>query len=436
MSAETESVAPDPAHKSDTEAAYNRFVPHQFLELLGRSSIVSVELGDHVEKELTLLFSDIRDFTTLSESILPAENFRFINSYLSVMEPVVGRNLGIIDKYIGDGIMALFPGSADHGVRAGIDMLRQLVEYNGGRARAGYIPIRIGIGVNTGLVMMGTVGGHNRMDSTVIGDAVNLASRLEGLTKNYGVPLVISEHTYHSLENKDKYCIRFLDRLRVKGRYQAQSVYEVFDADPEPLWRAKKEMLALFEEALAYFHMGHPERAVPLLEQCVHAAPDDKAARLYLDRCQEAERSGILEPTGESVREVCWRDEYSVSIGEFDVQHKELLGRIGELLNQVGQGDDRVPATLEALGDFIGQHFATEENLMERYDYPFRGEHTRQHQTFLQSLAGLKQEVLDAEKDRLYLLFRIQLLLVDWQINHTTKSDLHLGHFLLRAGLY
>lgn len=421
---------------ADAEEAYGRFVPHQFLELLGRPSIVDVQLGDHVEKELTLFFSDIREFTTLSESILPAENFRFINSYLSVMEPVVASNQGIIDKYIGDGIMALFPGSADHGVRAGIDMLRQLVSYNAGRARAGYIPIRIGIGINTGLVMMGTVGGHNRMDSTVIGDAVNLASRLEGLTKNYGVPLVISEHTYHSLENKDDYCIRFLDRLRVKGRYQAQSVYEVFDADPEPLWLAKKQTLARFEEALAYFHMGHPERALPLLEECVHVAPDDKAAQLYLERCQNAGRTGILECTGESVTEVRWRDEYSVSIGEFDAQHKELLSRIGELLQQVGQGDDQVPVTLDALGEFIGQHFATEENLMGRYDYPFRGEHTRQHQTFLRSLEQLKSEVLDPSRDRLYLLFRIQLLLVDWQINHTTKSDLHLGHFLLRAGLY
>jgi hemerythrin len=427
--------APD-LNKSDTEAAYDRFVPHQFLELLGRPSIVEVQLGDHVEKELTLFFSDIREFTTLSESILPAENFRFINSYLSVMEPVVAGNQGIIDKYIGDGIMALFPGSADHGVRAGIDMLRQLVGYNAGRARAGYIPIRIGIGINTGLVMMGTVGGHNRMDSTVIGDAVNLASRLEGLTKNYGVPLVISEHTYHSLEDKSAYCVRFLDRLRVKGRYQAQSVYEVFDADPEPLWRAKKQTLAQFEEALAYFHMGHPERAVPLLEECVHVAPDDKAAQLYLERCQASERVGILEPAGDALREVGWRDEYSVSIGEFDAQHKELLGRIADLLKQVGQGDDRVPATLEALSEFIGQHFATEENLMGRYDYPFRNEHVRQHQTFLRSLDQLKKEVLDVTRDKLYLLFRIQLLLVDWQINHTTKSDLHLGHFLLRAGLY
>ncbi|HEY3433994.1 MAG TPA: bacteriohemerythrin [Rhodocyclaceae bacterium] len=424
-----------PSSKTETEVAYDRFVPHQFLELLGKPSIVEVGLGDHVEKELTLLFSDIRDFTTLSESILPAENFRFINSYLSTMEPVVAGNAGIVDKFIGDGIMALFPGSADDGVRAGVDMLRQLVDYNMGRARAGYVPIRIGIGVNTGLVMMGTIGGHNRMDSTVIGDAVNLASRLEGLTKNYGVPLIISEHTFHSLVDRSKYSIRFLDRLRVKGRYQAQSVYEVFDADPEPLWVAKNQTKKHFEEALAYFHMGHPEMARPLLEECAKVAPDDKAARSYLDRCIEAERSGLLEHAGESVREIGWRDEYSVSIEEVDSQHKEMLARIAELSDQIGRGNDQAMVTLDALTDFIREHFATEENLMGRYSYPFQMEHVRQHQTFLRCLDDFRAEVSRADINRLYLLFRIQLLLVDWQINHTTKSDLHLGHFLLRAGL-
>ncbi|HEY6897651.1 MAG TPA: hemerythrin domain-containing protein [Rhodocyclaceae bacterium] len=420
---------------TDTEAAYGRFVPYQFLDLLGRPSIVDVQLGDHVEKELTLLFSDIRDFTMLSESILPAENFRFINSYLSTMEPVVARHAGMVDKYIGDGIMALFPGCADDGVRSGIDMLRRLVNYNQGRARAGYVPIRIGIGVNTGMVMMGTVGGPNRMDSTVIGDAVNLASRLEGLTKNYGTPLIISEHTYHSLEDKNAYCIRFLDRLRVKGRYQAQSVYEVFDADPEPMWLSKQETKGVFEEALAYFHMGHPERSKPLLEECLRVAPDDKAARVYLDRCVEAEQHGSLETAGESMRDIAWRNEYSVLISEIDAQHQDLLVNFGILAEQVNRGASNVPELLAALSEQTAAHFATEENLMRRYSYPFSEEHLRQHQTFIKSLEEFRREILSGERDKLYLLFLIQLRLVDWQINHTTKSDYHLGHFLLRAGL-
>ena len=419
-----------------TEAAYGRFVPHQLLHLLKRPSIVDVQLGDHVEQEMTLLFSDIRDFTTLSESILPAENFRFINSYLSIMEPIVGRHNGIIDKYIGDGIMALFPGSADEAMRSAIDMLNQLIPYNQGRARAGFVPIRIGIGINTGLVMMGTVGGHNRMDSTVIGDAVNLASRLEGLTKNYGTPLVISANTLHALEDQEAYNIRFIDRVRTKGRYQAQAVYEVFDADPEPLRLAKQATLHDFEEALAYYHVGRADLAQPLLQACLRITPDDRAVRVYLERCKDFMRLGPGENEILIEKTVDWRQEYAIGIGEIDTLHKEELACIARLEGQIEAGD--LVAALGSLDDFA-EHNATLnssiENLMQRYDYPFITDHLKQHAAFDRSFAELRQEVEAGARNPLYLLFRIRLLLTDWQINHTTKSDLHLGHFLQRAGV-
>ncbi|MCX7171164.1 MAG: guanylate cyclase [Proteobacteria bacterium] len=420
---------------TQSEVAYGRFVPVQFLQLLGRHSIVDVKLGDHVEQEMTLLFSDIRDFTALSESILPAENFRFINSYLSVMEPVVARHFGIIDKYIGDGIMALFPGSADDGVRSGIDMLYQLAEYNHGRTRAGYVPVRIGIGINTGLVIMGTVGGHNRMDSTVIGDAVNLASRLEGLTKNYGTPLIISAHTLHALDDHKAYCIRFMDRLLIKGRYQAQSVYEVFDADPEPLRLAKLETLRNFEDALAFYHLGRSDLAQPLLQECLRITPDDRAVRVYLERCKETERQGHLEESDSLGMEIGWREEYSVGIKEIDTQHQELLARSAELTRLVGSGSTRLRGILDNISEQVASLYSSEENLMRRYEYPFIEDHMKQHSTFDRFFAELRQEIESGARDRLYLVFRIQLILVDWHINHTTKSDLHLGNFLQRAGV-
>ncbi|HSF75168.1 MAG TPA: adenylate/guanylate cyclase domain-containing protein, partial [Microcoleus sp.] len=194
--------------------AYERFVPNQFLHFLNKSSIIDVELGDQVQLEMSVLFSDLRDFTTLSESMTPEDNFRFINSYLSRMEPVINENNGFIDKYIGDAIMALFSGEADHAVKAGIAMLHRLVEYNQQRANFGYEPIQIGIGINTGTLMLGTVGGQNRMDGTVISDAVNLASRVESLTKNYGVSLLITQETYSRLENLSQYAIRTLDTVK------------------------------------------------------------------------------------------------------------------------------------------------------------------------------------------------------------------------------
>lgn len=421
-----------------TEEAYGRFVPRQFLHLLGRPSILDVALGDHVEQQMTLLFSDIRDFTALSESILPAENFRFINSYLSTMEPVVSRHRGFIDKYIGDAIMALFPTDADDAVHCGIDMLRQLAIYNDGRSRAGYAPIRIGIGVNTGLVMMGTVGGHNRMDSTVIGDAVNKASRLEGLTKSYGTPFLISEHTLHALNNPGDYCIRFIDRLRIKGRYPAQSIYEVFDADPEPLWLAKKETLDVFEEALAFYHLGNPAAALPLLEKCLAVAPDDRAAEGYLEICHAAIRAGSSSNPLPKV-EVEWRSDYSSGTEVIDRQHARAIELIGALGQAVAAADTRSGASpisiVAELAELLTMHFNAEENLMRRYSYPFLAEHQHQHQTFFNAFEGLRAEIEVRGISTIRLLFRIQLLLVDWYINHITKSDVHLGNFLLRAGL-
>ncbi|EDN72477.1 adenylate/guanylate cyclase [Beggiatoa sp. SS] len=139
---------------TDLNKAYERFVPHEFLRLLNKRSVVDVALGDQVEKEMTILFSDIRGFTALSEKMSPQENFNFINTYLSQMEPIITQYQGFIDKYIGDAIMALFPGQADEAVQGSIAMLKQLVEYNQQRQSAGLDPIAIGIGLNTGALML------------------------------------------------------------------------------------------------------------------------------------------------------------------------------------------------------------------------------------------------------------------------------------------
>jgi two-component system sensor histidine kinase ChiS len=172
---------------SKINIAYGRFVPHEFLKFLERESIVDVQLGDQVQKEMTVLFADIRSFTSLSERMSPKENFDFLNAYLSRVSPVIRNHNGFIDKYIGDAVMALFPQTADDAVQAAIEMQKQVSLYNSYRQENGYDPIAIGIGLHSGTLMLGTVGESQRMESTVIADAVNLASRLEGLTKVYGV---------------------------------------------------------------------------------------------------------------------------------------------------------------------------------------------------------------------------------------------------------
>jgi class 3 adenylate cyclase len=266
--------------------AFYRFVPSQFLQFLERESIVDVQLGDSVQKEMSVLFADIRDFTTLSESMSPEDNFQFINAYLSRMEPIVLAHQGFIDKYIGDAIMALFGNGADDAVRAGIAMLHELTEYNQHRANSGYAPIQIGIGINTGSLMLGTVGGQNRMDSTVISDAVNLASRLEGLTKKYRVNLLMSHHTFSQLKDSQKYGFRIIDRVRVKGKSTAVSVYEVFDADSPNIRDAKLKTKTIFEEALLLYNMQSFREAAMGFEEVLRRNREDTVAQIYLDSCQ------------------------------------------------------------------------------------------------------------------------------------------------------
>jgi adenylate cyclase len=271
--------------------AYGRFVPHEFLHFLGYESILEVKLGDQVQKEMSVLFSDIRDFTSLSETMTPAENFQFINAYLSRMEPAITQNFGFIDKYIGDAIMALFDGSADDAVKAGIAMLEELYEYNISRTRPDCPPLQIGIGINTGSLMLGTVGGQSRMDSTVISDAVNLASRVETLTKEYGVSMLITQNTF--IELNDFYDLRLIDRVTVKGKSQMVTVYEVFAADPPELRQKKLETKTLFEEALVLYNSDRCVEATRFFSGCLQINPTDNVAQIYMQRCLKR----VLPPT-------------------------------------------------------------------------------------------------------------------------------------------
>jgi len=209
-----------------TNLSIERFVPHAFLAIIGKPSIVDVELGDNKREKMSILFSDIRSFTTLSEGMAPDENFAFINTYLARMGPVIRAHNGFIDKYIGDAIMALF-GNADDAVRAGLAMLGALDGFNDERRAAGLQPIAFGVGINTGLLMLGTIGEKDRMDGTVISDAVNLAARVESLTKEYGAPLLISEFTLQELADPKAYDIRPVDVVVVKGKTRPVGIYAV-----------------------------------------------------------------------------------------------------------------------------------------------------------------------------------------------------------------
>jgi len=267
--------------------SFSQFVPRQFLQLLNKDSICDVRLGDQSQQNMSVLFADIRDFTSLSEAMTPQETFNFINRYLSYMEPAIIQSQGFIDKYIGDAIMALFSGSADDAVNAAIAMLQHLKYYNQERQKAGDYPIEIGIGINTGLMMLGTVGGKTHINSTVLSDAVNLASRLEHLTKEYGVSLLISHYTFDHLRDPSNYSFRLIGRVKVKGKSQSVSVFEVFDADPPPVRHRKLKTKTMFEQALCLYSQREWGKAAKLFQQCLEFVPEDKTAKIYLQRCHK-----------------------------------------------------------------------------------------------------------------------------------------------------
>jgi class 3 adenylate cyclase/uncharacterized membrane protein len=272
-----------------------RFVPKQFLDFLGKESITDVQLGDQVQQEMTVLFSDIRDFTSISETMTPKENFDFINNYLGYMEPVIRHNNGFIDKFMGDSIMALFPERSEDGLNAAIEMRIKLMEYNEIIGQFGKPAIDAGIGIHTGLMMLGIIGGEGRMDSTVISDAVNLASRLEGLTKIYGGSIIITEDTLIKLNDPSQYHFRFLDIVKVKGKKEAIYIFEIMDAEPENIRNLKLSTKDDYNKALQAYKKRDFRTALQLLQSIEAINPNDKAIKIYIDRCAYYSEKGVPE---------------------------------------------------------------------------------------------------------------------------------------------
>ncbi|MBN2444784.1 MAG: response regulator [Spirochaetales bacterium] len=270
---------------SKMNKAYKRFIPSGFLRLLGRESIIDVELGDQVQREMTILFSDIRGFMTLSERMSPKENFNFLNSYFEKITPVIRKHHGYVDKYIGDGLMALFPGHPEDALRAALEMKRAVQIYNSFRTKVGYEPISIGIGLHTGPIMLGTIGDETRMEGTVISDTVNVASRLEGLTKPYGGSIIISSSIFLSLDDPSVYFYRFLGLVQVKGKREAVPIYEVFDNSDTDQKKLKTK--DTFEKAIQAYFSRDFTLSEKYLAQVCEFDPYDKASRLFLSRAKE-----------------------------------------------------------------------------------------------------------------------------------------------------
>jgi adenylate cyclase len=240
-------------------------------------------------KELTVLFSDIRGFTTISEALTPDELVRLLNEYLGAMTEILFSTNGTLDKYIGDAIMA-FWGSpypqADHayqGCLCALEMVRGLAQLNAKWAAEGRCPLSIGVGLNTGRVNVGNMGSAKRLAWTVMGDNVNLASRLEGITKEYQTQIVTSENTYRQVA--DKFVFRELDKIKVKGKHQPVTIYELLDVISER--HQHEALLAEFDHAMDAYRAQDWRQAAERLGQMLATYPDDGPTRLFLQRTLE-----------------------------------------------------------------------------------------------------------------------------------------------------
>ena len=255
--------------------------------LLAASSQEDVLGGN--ESLATVLFSDIRSFTTLAEQLGPQPTVTFLNEYFARMVDCISSHGGMLDKFIGDAIMAVFglpvPGAddEDRALRAAIAMLRSLREWNREREQRGEPMLDIGLGLNTDTVVAGNIGSPKRMDYTIIGDGVNLAARLESACKHYGAHLLLSEFTIAKLNGV--YRLREIDRVIVKGKTKPVAVFECLDYHDAESFPNLMETVGAFNEGLACYRAGSFERAGQWFEQSLKANPRDRLAAMYRDQC-------------------------------------------------------------------------------------------------------------------------------------------------------
>jgi len=255
------------------------------LHLLERRDIAHVNLGEHVAKTMSVMFADLRGFTPLAERLEPRTIIELLNRYFASMEQPILQAGGFVDSFAGDEIKVLFDASADNAVRAGISMWRSLEELNSRSVALGQPELLMGIGVSTGPVVLGTVGGPNRIQCSVIGDTVNLASRLEQLTKVYRGRFLIGGHTFQNLTHAHDFLIRRVDRVAVKGKNAAIDVFEVIDAEAPERRAAKLATRPLLHSAMEQYFGREFEAALALFKQVSREDPEDAVPVLFVERC-------------------------------------------------------------------------------------------------------------------------------------------------------
>lgn len=261
-----------------------KFVPTEFIKSLGKNRLTEVSLGDLTEKEVTVMFVDIREFTSLSEGLSPKDNFLFINSFNKRMGPVIRKNKGFIMQYLGDGFMALFPSGSQNALRASIEMHKTLDDYNKIRLKKKRSAVRVGIGMQNGDLIMGITGDVERLDAAIISDTVNTASRIEGLSKHFGTSILMTGKCMTNLTNPEEFNFRYLGPVQVIGKKKPIKLYECINGDTKTLYNHKLRTLGTFNRGMElYFNKEFAMSAVTF-QQIFKQNTKDLTAKLFLNR--------------------------------------------------------------------------------------------------------------------------------------------------------
>jgi class 3 adenylate cyclase len=270
-----------------------KFVPNEFIRLLGKESLTDVKLGDQAEIIVTVLFTDIRDFTSLSEKMTPDENFRFVSSFNERLGPVIRSHKGFINQYLGDSIMAIFPRHPDDALNAAIGMQKAVHALNIERQSEGLPIIRAGIGMHTGPLIMGITGDEHRLDAATISDTVNTAARIESLTKHYRSPLLISGETLQQISDHNKYQLRDLGKVQLKGKYNQLSIIECINGYAETELQKKTKTLVPFNASMNYYFEQHFEHAIEGFQSVLKTDPDDRTATYFMNNALKFLSEGV-----------------------------------------------------------------------------------------------------------------------------------------------
>ena len=272
-----------------------KFVPFEFIRSLGHEVITDVKLGDQVEKIVTVLFSDIREYTTLSEKMTPEENFSFVCSFNERIGPIIRQHNGFVNQYLGDAIMAIFPGNAADALAAAVEMQKEVQEFNKKRQKLNQPVIQIGVGMHTGPLIMGITGDKDRMDACTISDTVNTASRIESLTKHYKAGIILSEASLEQIMQKENFHLRNLGLVQLKGKLESINVHECFSGNPKQELQKKSETLSIFNEGVLHYLNKSFSLANKTFQKVIEEHPEDRTAKFFFAHTKQIIDSGVPE---------------------------------------------------------------------------------------------------------------------------------------------